>query len=87
MIDKGGINNNGKDVVPNPSNGEQSKTKESRKWRSPEGVDAPSENINPTKKPRIEDNHRVHLLGDDEILNDIDSEHITPQSLGEPNNN
>ena len=49
MINKGGNNNNGKEVVPNPGNGEQSKTKEFRQQRSLEGADAPSENTNPTK--------------------------------------
>ena len=60
MIDKGGNNNNGKEVVPNPENGGQSKTKESQKRRSLVGADAPDENTNPTKKRRIEDDHRVH---------------------------
>ena len=81
---EGGNDNNGKEVVPNPGNEEQSKTKESRKWRSLEGADAPSENTNPTKKPRIKDDHRIHLQVDDETLDETDFEHKTPQLLGEP---
>ena len=47
-------------------------------------TDAPSENTNPTKKPRIEDDHRVHLQVDDEILDEIDSEQKINQPLGAP---
>ena len=81
---EGGSNNNGKEVVPNPGNGEQSKTRESRKRRSLERADAPSENTNPTKKPRTDDDHRVHLQVDDEILDEIDCKHKTCQPLGKP---
>ena len=75
MIDKAENNNNGKEVVPNPGNREQSNAKESRKPKSLEGADAPSENTNPTKKPHIEDDLRVYLQVDDEILDEIDSKH------------
>ena len=83
LIDKGGNHNNGKEVVPNPGNGEPSKIKESQKRRSLERAYAPSENTNPTKNPHTEDDHRVHLLIDDEILDERDSEQKTPQPLGE----
>ena len=39
---------------------------------------------NPTKKPHIKDDHRVHLQVGDEILDEIDPEHKTPQPPGEP---
>ena len=84
MFGKGENNNNGKEVVRSYGNREQSKTKESRKRRTMEGADAPSESTNRTKNPRIEDDHRVHLQVDDEILDGIDSKHKTPQPLGEP---
>ena len=83
MVDKGG-DNNGKEVVPNPGNEEKSKTKEFRKRRSLEGADAPRENTNPTKKPRIEDDYRVHLVVDDNILDEIDYKYKTLQPVGEP---
>ena len=82
LINKGRNNDNGKEVVPNPGNREQSKTKESRKRRW-KGADTPSENTNPNKKPCIEDDHRVHLQVDDKILDETDFEQNS-QPLEEP---
>ena len=47
-------------------------------------MDAPSENTNPTKKPRIENDQRLRLQVDDDILDEVEFEHETPQPLGEP---
>ena len=47
-------------------------------------MDAPSENTNPTKKPRIENNQRVLLQVDDNILDEVDFEYKTPQPPVEP---
>ena len=80
-------NHNGRPIeaIKNPGNGEPSKAQESRERRSLEGTKAPSENHGP-KKPRTDSNNndRVDLQVDDEILEELDQEHKVATPLGEP---
>ena len=83
--DSGNHNGKPKEAIKNPGNREPSKTQESRERRSLEGAKAPGENHGP-KKPRIETNNndRVDLQVDDEILEERDQEHKVATPLGEP---